>query len=435
MPEQEARRRDELGEPFAALLTFHGQPKALFQVDWRHGYLGLFLFDTQARRTREYEYRQLEPGRLHLQRYQESRHVSDTEPESPERGWRFTLTVRPDGRGNRVLDDGGSLHIGANVPAEHHVVAKAEFGAWMAYVDAQLLGLRGPITMVPTPNGVGGKATDTAPGWSAPLPLRPRHLEALFTPGSRLAYDEERVAVITAPEPAGLLHLPTGSVMAADPCTIDDRDLSFTVTVPPGDYPVLVATMHWEGKDWGETPAAMLRICDKPTATWELGLRPGQDARLLSANQCYGFGVDTGMGCFLDASGRDALPNLFEERQEQADLWEADSPSYVEVSDPATGSNLIAYLSGMGDGSYPVWIGRDADGEVTCFIADMLVLHHAEALSPTVPSTSLSLPPFSALADDWREEPFTSPGATAEFIAAQIADTVDFQAERRRSRR
>jgi hypothetical protein len=32
----------------------------------------------------------------------------------------------------------------------------------------------------------------------------------------------------------------------------------------------------------------------------------------------------------------------------------------------------------MGDGTYPVWIGRDADGEVTCFVADMLMLGDQE---------------------------------------------------------
>lgn len=38
-----------------------------------------------------------------------------------------------------------------------------------------------------------------------------------------------------------------------------------------------------------------------------------------------------------------------------------------------SGSNLIAYQSGWGDGSYPTWIGRGHGGNVTCFVSDMLL--------------------------------------------------------------
>ncbi|WP_220505906.1 DUF4241 domain-containing protein [Microbispora sp. H10830] len=30
-------------------------------------------------------------------------------------------------------------------------------------------------------------------------------------------------------------------------------------------------------------------------------------------------------------------------------------------------------------GAYPVWVGRDADGDVVCFVADMLILNQAAA--------------------------------------------------------
>ncbi|RAY16769.1 hypothetical protein DPM19_00955 [Actinomadura craniellae] len=341
MGERQARGRDESGEPYAVLLRAQGVPKALFQVDWGHGYLGLFLLDAQARRTREFTYRQLEPGRLHLRRYREWRHVSDTEPEFPEHGWRFTMTIGPDGRAQRILDDegGGSLHIGADVPVEHRTVAKAEFGAWTAYADAPMLGLDDPITLAPAPDVVDAPASGTAPTWSAPLPLRPRHLEVLFTPGRRLARDDGYIAVVAEPEHAGPLRLPTGSVLAADPGTVNDRDLPFTVTVPPGDYPVLIAAMRWEheGGHWGETPAAMLRITDEPTTSWELALRPGQDARLLDTDEFFGFGVDSGTACFLDATGRDTLPELFHWEEPE----EGDRSSFAEVRDPQTGTNLI----------------------------------------------------------------------------------------------
>ncbi|MGW2158421.1 DUF4241 domain-containing protein [Nonomuraea sp. NPDC001699] len=426
--EPEARARDASGEQYAVLLSVGARPKALFQVDWGHGHLGLFLFDACERRNRELEYRQLEPGQLNLMRYQEWRHASDTDPEFPERGRQFTMTIDPDGRARRELHEvDGSSHTWTTVPVEHRTVAKAEFGAWTAYVDAQMLGLNGPITLAPAQGPVDGPDASTIPAWSAPLPLRPRHLEALFTPGSRLATSEGRVALITEPTHAGSLHLPTGSLIAADPFFLDGAG-PFTVTVPPGDYAVLIATMRWEETKWdGEDLAVMVRILDKPTVSWEPALLPGQDVRLLGAGQFYGFGVDAGMGCFLDASGREELERLVEEVEDEYNEMELLSS---ELRAPETGTNLIAYQSGLGDGSYPVWIGRDADGEVTSFVADMLILHDADALPPTVPSAAVFLPLFTPVADDRRAAPFTSPSATAEFMAAQIRRVVDDWAER-----
>lgn len=50
------------------------------------------------------------------------------------------------------------------------------------------------------------------------------------------------------------------------------------------------------------------------------------------------------------------------------------------MTDPESGANLIAFHSGWGDGSYLVWIGRSADGQVACFVADMLLLSDGAAL-------------------------------------------------------
>ncbi|WP_159667103.1 DUF4241 domain-containing protein, partial [Streptomyces mexicanus] len=237
---------------------------------------------------------------------------------------------------------------------------------------------------------------------------------ALFTPGSRFAHPHFGTAVVTAPEPAGVLRLPTGSVVAADPGTLGEDDEPFTVRVPPGEYPVVIATMEWEGKGWGDNTAALLRITDEPTVSWELAVRPGQDPRLLGEGEFYGFGVDTGMGAFLDAAGREGLAEAFEDRLEPG-----------EATDPRTGTNLIAYHSGMGDGSYPVWIGRSAAGEVTCLVADMLILHHARPLPPTAPDTTTFRFPATVQDTPGPHEPGTA-GEAAAYIAALITEVADF---------
>jgi Protein of unknown function (DUF4241) len=41
--------------------------------------------------------------------------------------------------------------------------------------------------------------------------------------------------------------------------------------------------------------------------TWEPALRPGEDPATLQPDEFFGFGVDTGTGCFLDASAVPAM--------------------------------------------------------------------------------------------------------------------------------
>ncbi|GGR87288.1 hypothetical protein GCM10010169_34400 [Micromonospora fulviviridis] len=76
-----------------------------------------------------------------------------------------------------------------------------------------------------------------------------------------------------------------------------------------------------------------------------------------------GFGVDTGMACYVDADSADQL----------VDVWRT-LDGLVEPRYRTTDSeDMVAWSSGWGDGAYPTWIGYDTSCAVTCFIADMLL--------------------------------------------------------------
>jgi hypothetical protein len=209
----------------------------------------------------------------------------------------------------------------------------------------------------------------------------------MFVPGSRFFSTSREVLTVDEVIEAGTLRLPSGHVIAWDPTWLDERATPFTVTVPPGEYPVQVASVSYEGEYEGETftldeiTAARLVISAQPTVSWELAVREGQDIRLLRDGHCFGFGVDSATGSFADAVGKERLGTLFNARGDSpGNPQDEDEHGVVVIEDPVSGSNLIAYPSGMGDGSYPVWIGRDADGEITSFVADMLILNGAEII-------------------------------------------------------
>ncbi|MFC4517914.1 DUF4241 domain-containing protein [Streptomyces ehimensis] len=427
LPEEEARKRHSAGDPYAVLLRAGGRPLAELRIAGRAGYMGLLLFDTHGRRHREYDYVELRRGRLHLRRHRQWLYRTPDEAERSERAAHFTLTIEADGRTRRSLDHCGLFETVTRLPEEHRTLPLADFGEWTGYVDADLLGLPGPLALVSARVPEMVDQPDGAPLWSPPAPLAPGQLEALFVPGSRFASDDEPVTVIE-PEVAGSLRLPTGRVIVVDPTVLSASDEPLTVAVPPGTYPLVLGKVErrseWDGEEmtWEEITAAMLVVGDRrPAATWELGLSPGQESRLLGDRQYYGFGVDSGTGAFLDIAARDAL---VADRNAGEDLAAAVGGEVTcpEFRDPASGANAIAFPSGAGDGSYPVWIGRGHDGEVTCLIADMLTVDSRRPLPPTEESTAVVLTSPAPQA----EVPLPAavpPAETALLFAELLAET------------
>lgn len=420
LKESTARARHAAGERYAVLLGVDAEPRALIQVDTGAGYLGVFGFDLAGRRSLKFSYRDL-GDHLMLRELKAWRHADDDEPEFGA-DLRITFRFWPDEPVRTALDDTRRGHFTAfaNLPSPLHQIPPLEFGSWP--VDGWLLGAFEPLEFETAPDPEQEETGRFRALWSAPEGARPIALEALFIPGARIRNGHGEVFEVSALRPVGRLRLATGRVVSADPATVElEGDLAtepYTVTVPPGVYPVETSVVRTAGRDRETVAAARLRISDATTATWELALRPGQDPRLLGASEYYGFTVDSGTGAFLDAASTTAL----------AAYQDADDAEQAEATIP-TGqeADLLTYTSGRGDGSYPVWIGRDAAGEVTCFIADMRLLGRGvEVLEPSGVETAPVLPGTPTLPEraPVQPRPFSSQ-AVLEFFN----DTADAQAE------
>jgi Protein of unknown function (DUF4241) len=154
------------------------------------------------------------------------------------------------------------------------------------------------------------------PGMLLPMELRPPEFEPMFRPGTRYRWPDVPEGVIEVVD-GGMLHLATGRLVACDPfwgSTIERWCDPFTVTVAPGRYPVTLSGVRWDPalhpRALPPIPrgaAAKLTIRDEPPVTWELALRPGEDPATLQPDEFFGFGVDSGKGCFLDASAVPAM--------------------------------------------------------------------------------------------------------------------------------
>jgi hypothetical protein len=183
-----------------------------------------------------------------------------------------------------------------------------------------------------------------------------------------------------AGEDRAWLSLPTGRVVAADPITFGfgDPPLPFAQTVLPGRYPVDLLIEH------GCVAAARLIIRDEPATSWEPtvpdGRVPGEHDR-----DNAGYEVESGIGCFTDdESLRRLCADDSGEWQQDLMLDVADRPTGATAlvrSDLDDEQVLIAFRTGEGDGAYTTWAGRNANGDITCFVTEFTGPH---PLAPTV---------------------------------------------------
>ena len=236
-----------------------------------------------------------------------------------------------------------------------------------------------------------------------PAPRRPgRSLEPpdfapMFQPGVRYRLNGNNGSdLVIEVDEAGDVNLATGRLVGCDPFWVvpgdgADADAPYTVTVPPGRYPVDVSFARQDRSDPRSTlgtrlgSAARLTVRDEPAERWELAIRPGEDLADLGPGGFFGIVVDTGTAAFVDASALVPLRHYVDRLgQEDMDVIDSDPISLASLNgeaqnivlDDATGLNVVVFGCGMGDGTYPVWVGRNGSGDPTCFIADLEILSH-----------------------------------------------------------
>ena len=165
------------------------------------------------------------------------------------------------------------------------------------------------------------------------------------------------------------LSLPTGHLVAADPIALGfgALPLPFAQTVPPGRYPVHLLIEH------GYVATARVVIRDEPATAWELTVPEGHVPGELDPNNS-GYEVESGIGCFTDEQNfRRICAGGAGKWQQDLILGVADRPAVAGVlahSDRDHEPVLLAFKTGAGDGECTTWAGRNANGDITCFITD-----------------------------------------------------------------
>jgi hypothetical protein len=178
---------------------------------------------------------------------------------------------------------------------------------------------------------------------------------------------------------AGDLVLQTGRVVAADVFLFDN--IPFTRWLPSGTHPIFV--LHATAGSDDRIAAAMIRVAPGDPVRWEPALTPGQDASRLPPDQFFGYGVDSGIGCFASAEAVEYLSragaragDAYSARVEAA-MFPSKNEFHLVADIPlgdGTGLNVVAFQSGWGDGGYPSYFGLDAAGKPLVLVTNFGII-------------------------------------------------------------
>lgn len=205
----------------------------------------------------------------------------------------------------------------------------------------------------------------------------------------RTIEDEDRTVTFKTHQIADLV-IPTGFIVACDPFVFFDS-VPFTTQIPVGTYPVILSVACFY--DDQRVAYAKLQISNEQTVRWEMALIPNQDISSLKPDEIFGYPVDAGTGCFMDAE----TATVFLKKLENDD-WDDENnysnfmmaemeKNYVHTWDwgnfklDETVGNLITFKSGLGDGAYASYFGFDANGKVTSLVTDFSVIEDTEVYS------------------------------------------------------
>lgn len=357
-----ARARDAAGEPYTVVLLLDGRPHAVMDLSWSDGYCCISRFDVAERTRSRHLLRGTAEGGLFLREARTWDGPADAgKHEYPHVAARTTTTYSLSGTRTDVAEphgDRGAREDSTSTQRAPRLPIPA-FGQWH-----ELLRLAGDgsVEIVDAIQHQLPVRLESRPPWRPPRPLQPERIQEIFVPGTIVEIQDKRLQLSV--HRAGELRLPSGRVIAADPSSLEFDAEPFTVVVAPGTYPVSISLATFlDDARHSRVCATRLDVSDRPTVRWELALRDGQEPLDLGDREFFGFGVDAGMACLLDA---DAIERM-------KDVWLTldglVEPRYRTIDAGA----MVVWSSGWGDGTYPTWIGCDAAGSVTYLITDMLL--------------------------------------------------------------
>jgi hypothetical protein len=199
----------------------------------------------------------------------------------------------------------------------------------------------------------------------------PGIFETAFFLGAKSKMDTFSISFY--PVDIGQINIESGKVIACDPVMIHGV-IPFVQTFPIGHFPVQLAIAKLNNDE--RVAFARILFSDKPPAKWEFAYEEGEKPIPIGGENFYGYGVDAGMGLFIDSIAAKSFNRLIRNDEHFLDnvfFAETNKHSHVtwdyclyEFGD----HNLATFSTGYGDGTYGTYVGYDDKGNICRLLTD-----------------------------------------------------------------
>ncbi|WP_153798783.1 DUF4241 domain-containing protein [Foetidibacter luteolus] len=174
----------------------------------------------------------------------------------------------------------------------------------------------------------------------------------------------------------GKLNVANGQIIACDPFLFND-DKPFDTVFPIGHFPIELAIACIDDDE--RIGFSRIKFSDKSPVRWTIAVTVDQDATKLSDDEIFGYGVDSGTGCFMDTSGAEKYSDYLNQKEDNfnvvIDEMEA---TYKHTRSwliwDRDGFNVAMYSTGWGDGLYATYIGYDSENSICRLVSDFGLL-------------------------------------------------------------
>jgi len=176
-----------------------------------------------------------------------------------------------------------------------------------------------------------------------------------------------------SPKALGKFNCVSGKLVACDPFAYYG-DAPFEAVFPTGQFPVELAVAKMKNDE--RVGFSRIVFSGQHPVKWQMGILPGEDVSTLTGDRVFGYGVDSGTGCFLDASQAEAYSKFIDDETGEnynkvsAELQKNTSNTWTSLIWQQENLTVPMFSTGWGDGSYASYIGFDKDGAICRLVTD-----------------------------------------------------------------